>query len=151
VLWLMPLRVSKAAYFRGALDGMTSNWDEDRAWLAGLPEPVLCLDAWLAYCAGVHGFISDPTIYAFLTQVDPHSDPFTPLVERQYFARIVTFGPPGFVVRQSYQGVPDVPPQLLEALRANYWPAEEKDYWMAYRPRTGNETVAPTRKTSAGG
>jgi hypothetical protein len=143
LLWFLPARVKSAGELRKFQDDAMSPYQDRLTWLREQPRPLLCLDAWLAYCAGVDGHLGDPTIYAFLSHADPEWDPLTPRVAGREFASVVTFRPTNVVKRQSYQGVPNVPLPLLEALWAQYLPGEKFPPWYSYCPRPPDEPETP--------
>jgi len=104
-------------------------------WLAGMDKPLLCMDPWLAWCAGVDGYVNDPIAFGSMCETRPDRDVLTARVKRRFFASVVTVGPldakPTFI----HQDIQALWPALRQALQDNYVLAERHSPWFRYVPR----------------
>jgi hypothetical protein len=66
--------------------------DDALAWARTLPQPLLSLDSWLPYRAGVANDLSDPIAYTSYCLAGG-KDPVAERVRRRYYACIVTSAP----------------------------------------------------------
>ncbi|TWT43819.1 hypothetical protein RAS1_02190 [Phycisphaerae bacterium RAS1] len=129
---LPPARIADALTLsRAPLTALTPPLAE---WTAAQPQPVLCLEPWLAYRSGAGGYLADRIAYTSLVRARPDLDTLTPLVARRRFASIILYGPVEDAGRPIYGDVPYCWPELVEAMRANYRAREIRFGWRAYEP-----------------
>lgn len=104
-------------------------------WIAQQPRPLLSLEPWLAYRAGVDGFVSDRIAYTSAVLSRPELDVAAQRVEERHFAAIVLYEPVGRAGRVIYQDIPYATPRLREAIRRQYVERGFLLGWYVYGPR----------------
>jgi len=141
-----PMLLNLPDRFRGsdetdrmAADILSPYRDEAMAWVRTLPQPLLCLDSWLAYRAGVANDLNDPIAYRSYC-LSGGTDPVTERVRERRYACIVTMVPvdgPDYAV---YGDIESFWPRFREAMMGQYSPQGQCGSWHAY-----------TRRSEAGG
>lgn len=109
--------------------------DEALAWLRRLPKPMLCLDSWLAWRAGVANDLNDSVAYGSYVMTG-RPDPITRRAENRHYACIVTMTPAGESADPLYGDIPSLWPGLRRALLEKYTLLSNHGPWHAYTPNT---------------
>lgn len=107
-------------------------------WIGRQPQPLLSLEPWLAYRAGVDGFVSDRIAYTSAVLRRPELDVAAQRAGERYFAAIVLYEPLERAGRAIYQDIPYATPRLREAIRRHYVEGGSLYGWYVYFPRTGD-------------
>jgi hypothetical protein len=107
-------------------------------WIGRQPRPLLSLEPWLAYRAGVDGFISDRIAYTSAALRHPEWDVAAQRTEERHFAAIVLYEPVERAGRAIYQDIPYATPRLCEAIRGYYLEGGSLYGWYVYFPRAAD-------------
>jgi hypothetical protein len=110
-----------------------------------LSGPVLSLDSWLAFRAGVQNDLNDPIAY-YSYALTTTEDPVTRRVRRGCYDHVVTRFPIEDVPPRVYGDIKAAWPGVMDALRSNYQRCGHWGIWYVYQPRripcsTGTTTV----------
>lgn len=105
------------------------------SWIKAAPQPLLCMDPWLAYRSGVEGYVNDPIAFGSMCLTRPDLDVLTARVRQRFFASVVIIGPidgkPGFI----HQDIRPQWPALQKAMEENYVFADQCSQWYRYVPK----------------
>ncbi len=104
-------------------------------WIGRQPRPLLSLEPWLTYRAGVDGFVSDRIAYTSAVLRHPERDVAAQRAEERYFAAIVLYEPVERAGRAIYQDIPYATPRLREAIHRHYVEGGSLYGWYVYFPR----------------
>ncbi|MEP0845017.1 MAG: hypothetical protein HRF43_20130, partial [Phycisphaerae bacterium] len=124
MLMMLPDRFAESSERRRQEADLLSPYQEPAlAWARSLPRPLLCLDSWLTYRAGVPNDLNDPIAYRSMV-IAGGPDPIAARVRKGYYRCIVTLNradEPGYSL---YGDIASDWPALREAVLARYRPAE---------------------------
>jgi len=118
---------------------MGPNWREGEEWIRSQRQPLLCLDPWLAYRAGVEGYVNDPIAFGSMCLTRPDLDVLTARVKDRFFTSVVMNGPVEENGRYIHQDIRPRWPALKAALIENYVLEETLGQWHRYVPRAPRE------------
>ena len=109
--------------------------DEALQGIRSQDRPLLCLDPWLSYVAGVEGYLADPVAYGSMVAVRPEVDPVADRVSRRHFKVVVTMCPLEASDRSIHQDIPRIPPTLARQVAEHYDFAGRLQSWYLYRSK----------------
>ncbi len=131
----LPLRFNRMDATSRELLRRSGYGKESEAWIRSLPQPLLCMDAWLTYRAAIVNGLNDPVCYASYFTEAEHEDIIAKRAEAAHYATIVTFGPVEEGSIFVYDDIPSVWPALRDAIRKRYDLKETRPPWWVYVPK----------------
>lgn len=133
VVLLMPYRTRRfdmdAREVREAQNAYTP---ESLAWARQLPQPLLSVDSWLTYRAGVPNDLNDSIAYVGLLNKSSH-DLIAERAGRGDYAAVLVFD----LIENAggiWGDIPKTWPSLRDSVRARYVLAERRGPWAVYTP-----------------
>ncbi len=114
---------------------LTPYQPEAWSWARSLPQPLLSLDPWLTFRAGVENDLNDPLAWASRCLARGGEDVIARRAAAGSYAAIVLIGPPEAGKARLYGDIPGVWPALAEAVADRYRPAEVRGPWHLYVPK----------------
>ena len=106
------------------------------SWARGLPQPLLSLDPWLTFRAGVENDLNDPLAWASRC-LNRDDDVIARRAAAGSYAAIVVTGPLEAAAGRVYGDIPGVWPALARAVADRYRPAGAMGPWQVYVPADG--------------
>lgn len=111
--------------------------DEAAEWVRSLPQPMLSLDSWLPYRAGVANDVNDPIAFGSFVEAGGTPDVLTERVARRAYASVVTTAPMDDAPYMLYGDIPSIWPELRQAIADHYvqtdqFPRDDATVWHVY-------------------
>lgn len=134
VILLLPDRTDRFSEGRRVIRQMQNPYTADAfTWARQLPQPLLSLDPWLAYAAGVDNDLNDPIPYICALHDPDFADVVARHVQTGGYAAIVV---PGDIEYRGaiYDDIPCIWPALREAAASHYVLRGRQGGWSVYVP-----------------